>query len=186
MRVPGSAPAEPWPWPVACPACPTGRTRVPLPRVSGRVGPWRAAAVGAELEREGVTVSVFPAAGLSRAILASRDRSKVPVSGSRNALVPSETVAASLRSSLRTRPEATRTASARSRPQTANDLRVLPCKCCDLRADARTPLASHLAGKPGSYSGGGTRTHNPSVNSRMLCRLSYPRPAIGTARSPRR
>ena len=24
-------------------------------------------------------------------------------------------------------------------------------------------------------SGGGTRTHNPSVNSRMLCRLSYPR-----------
>ena len=26
----------------------------------------------------------------------------------------------------------------------------------------------------GVSSGGGTRTHNPSVNSRMLCRLSYP------------
>ena len=26
----------------------------------------------------------------------------------------------------------------------------------------------------GLYSGGGTRTHNPSINSRMLCRLSYP------------
>src|SRR5215208_5853234 len=32
-------------------------------------------------------------------------------------------------------------------------------------------------------SGGGTRTHNPSVNSRMLCRLSYP--GSGGA-SPRR
>ena len=32
-------------------------------------------------------------------------------------------------------------------------------------------------------SGGGTRTHNPSVNSRMLCRLSYPGPSADCATS---
>ena len=36
------------------------------------------------------------------------------------------------------------------------------------RALKRPALAGLLS------SGGGTRTHNPSVNSRMLCRLSYP------------
>ena len=34
------------------------------------------------------------------------------------------------------------------------------------------------------YSGGGTRTHNPSVNSRMLCRLSYPGSSPQLYRSP--
>ena len=35
-------------------------------------------------------------------------------------------------------------------------------------------------------SGGGTRTHNPSINSRMLCRLSYPGPSRAACEPPDR
>ena len=48
-------------------------------------------------------------------------------------------------------------------------------------------LARAAALEPASRSsGGGTRTHNPSINSRMLCRLSYPGPAKSGATPDRR
>ena len=44
-------------------------------------------------------------------------------------------------------------------------------------ASARAPNETRRRLAPRESSGGGTRTHNPSVNSRMLCPLSYPGPS---------
>ena len=50
-------------------------------------------------------------------------------------------------------------------------------------AQARCPIADLTRSSPAG-SGGETRTHNPLINSQMLCRLSYPGKSAATPRRP--